>query len=559
MTYADFNIDIPRGRTTGQVYTICPQCSHNRKKKNNKCLGVNLDKGIWHCNHSECDWKGSLHKPKHTMPIWENKTNLSEKVVEWFLKRNISQHILTKMQISEQPEFMPQVGGPRNVICFNYFRDGKLINVKYRDAQKNFKMVKGAEKIFYNLDGIVGQNEIYIVEGEMDCLTMIQAGYTNTVSVPNGATPSSNNLEYLDNCWQYFKDVERVFIATDNDEPGIKLSDELARRIGYEKCFRVNLGEYKDINEVLCAGQNVKQYVENYHPFPIEGIFSVDDFWEGVEDILKNGLPKGWQPRGTIKDFISFHPGYTTIITGIPGHGKSYFLDDLLLWITIDYNLRGAFFSPETKPTALHIIRLVKKIIGKSMYSMSGAERGNVREFIRNKFYWIYPEEGYSLDNILDKVRQAILRYGLNWYVIDPWNKLEHKIEHGVSETNYISRCLDSIDRFNKKNNVHCFLVAHPTKMGKDETGNYNTPTLYDISGSANFFNKTDSGICVYRNYNSNTSDVHIQKVKFEHWGKLGSVNYGWSEVTGRFFEGIDHHVSWIDLTRNEEQIEVPF
>lgn len=557
MTFADFNIDIPRGRTSGEVYAICPQCSHDRKKKNNKCLGVDVDKGIWHCNH--CHWKGSLHKKQFALPVWENKTNLSEKVVEWFLKRNISQHVLTKMQISEQSEFMPQVGKDRNVICFNYFRDGKLINAKFRDAEKNFKMVKDAEKIFYNLDGIKDQREIYIVEGEMDCLTMIQAGFQNTVSVPNGATAGKNNLDYLDNCWEYFKDIEKCFILTDNDGPGIRLSDELARRIGYEKCFRVQLGEFKDINEVLCAGKNVKEYVENYQPFPIEGIFSVDDFWAGVEDIIKNGLPKGWQPRGSIKNLISFHPGYTTVITGIPGHGKSYFLDDLLLWITIDYNLRGSFFSPETMPTELHIIRLIKKIVGKSAYSLTATERLKVRDFIVNKFYWIYPEEDYSLDNILHKVRQGILRYGLNWYVIDPWNKLEHRLEQGLSETNYISRCLDSIDRFNKRNKVHCFLVAHPTKMGKDEAGKYKVPTLYDISGSANFFNKTDNGLCVYRHYDSNTSDVYIQKVKFEHWGKLGEVNYGWSETTGRFFEGIDHHLSWIDLTTIDQQTEVPF
>lgn len=557
MTFTDFNIDIPRGRVSGQVYTVCPQCSHDRRKKNARCLGVNIDTGIWHCNH--CNWKGSLHKKQFALPKWENKTGLSEKIVEWFLKRNISQKTLLDMKVSEGKEFMPQVDAERNVICFNYFRDGKLINVKYRDGDKNFKMVKDAERIFYNLDGIKYKSEVYIVEGEMDCLTMVQSGFTNCVSVPNGASATHNNMEYLDNCWEYFKNVDKVYLLTDNDEPGKKLCEELARRIGFEKCYRINLGTFKDINEVLCAGENVSEFVSNASPFPIEGIFSVDDFWLGVEDILRNGLPKGWTPRGTLKDFISFHPGYTTIITGIPGHGKSYFLDDMVLWISIDHNLRGAFFSPETMPTELHIIRLIKKIVGKSAYQMTFDERLKVRKFITERLYWIYPQEDFSLQSILEKVRQGILRYGLNWYVIDPWNKLEHRIDQGMSETNYISRCLDDIDRFNKRNKVHCFLVAHPTKMGKDEKGDYKVPTLYDISGSANFFNKTDNGICVYRYYETSASDVHVQKVKFEHWGKMGTVNYGWSSETGRFYEGFDHNVSWIDLKNFEEQIEVPF
>src|SRR5688572_20983184 len=132
MTFSDFDIDVPRGRTTGQVKTICPQCSHSRKKKKDPCLSVNIDQGVWKCYN--CNWTGSLHKKQYVLPSWENKTSLSEKVVEWFLKRNISQHVLIKMQISEAEEFMPQAGEKRSVICFNYFREGKIVNVKYRDG-----------------------------------------------------------------------------------------------------------------------------------------------------------------------------------------------------------------------------------------------------------------------------------------------------------------------------------------------------------------------------------------------------------------------------------------
>lgn len=130
MTFSDFNIDIPQGRTTGQVYAICPQCSHDRKKKSQKCLGVNLDQGIWHCNH--CNWKGSIHKKIYSLPKWENKTTLSDAVLAWFQKRNISQDTLIKMKVTEEMQYMPQLEKVVKVICFNYFRDGKLVNIKYR-------------------------------------------------------------------------------------------------------------------------------------------------------------------------------------------------------------------------------------------------------------------------------------------------------------------------------------------------------------------------------------------------------------------------------------------
>src|SRR5690606_28454643 len=121
-----------------------------------------------------------------------------------------------------------------------------------------------------------------------------------------------------------------------------------------------------DVNEQLCTTGKVD--VSDAKPFPIAGIFSVQDNWEDVQSILRNGFPKGWSVRGSLRDLIQVHPGYTSVITGIPGHGKSEWLDQLLLQLCIDHDLRGAYFSPENKPTALHVIKLLEKITGKSAW-----------------------------------------------------------------------------------------------------------------------------------------------------------------------------------------------
>lgn len=555
-TYSDFEIEITQGRLSGQVYTICPKCSHDRKKKNSKCLSVNLDKQIWHCNH--CNWSGSLLKKSYALPKWDNITKLSDKLVEWFLKRNISQSTLIDMKVTERKEFMPQVSAERNVICFNYFRNGELVNTKYRDGEKNFKLYKDAELIFYNLDGIKDASECYIVEGEIDCLTMIQCGYKNTISVPNGASKGNNNLQYFDNCYQYFESIKKVLILTDNDEPGEKLGQELARRIGIEKCIKIELGAYKDINEAYSKTGKIE--LSSQKPFPIEGVFSVENHWDKLLDILKNGFPKGWKPRGTIGNLIQFHPGYTTIYTGIPSHGKSEQLDQMLIEICIDYNLRGGFFSPENRPTELHIIKLVEKVLGKSAWKANELELNRAKNFLNERLYWIYPEEGYDLDNVLEKVRQAVLRYGINWFVIDPWNKLEH--QYMQSETKYISESLDKIANFNHKNGTHCFIIAHPTKMKfNHEEGKYEIPGLYDISGSANFFNKADIGLCIYKeatNDGNNTfkNKLFVQKVKFKYWGEVGQVEYSWNKDNGRFSEYGTDFTNWIDLKQPSKTID---
>ncbi len=533
MTWEELNIDIPRGRTTGQVYTTCPQCSHERKKKTGKCLSVNLDSGVFNCKN--CYWKGALNKKVYVLPKWENKTVLSDSLVEWFLHRNIGQDVIMEMKITQGSIFMPQVNQTVGCLCFNYFREGHLINVKYRDRNKNFRLHKDAELILYNLDGITGQKEIFITEGECDALVMIQAGFKNTCSVPNGANPKNNNLQYMDSCWMAFDQAESVYIMTDNDGPGNQLADELARRIGPERCYRIR-HEYKDVNDALNDGQKITRewLMGNATFYPIVGVQTANDFWDGVINVRKNGFPKGWRPRGNFGTKVSIHPGYQSIITGIPGHGKSEHLDQVLIELGIDYNLRGAYFSPENFPSEVHIIKIIEKVSGKNFWALSISEIETYREWVSEHFYFISPEDGFELKNILNHVKMAVMRYGINWYVIDPWNKLDHQFEG--SETSYISRCLDEMDLFNKKYNVHGFLVAHPTKMEKDKNNNYLVPNLYSISGSAHFFNKASLGWTVYK-VGQGVSDVHVQKVKFKYWGEIGLVSYHWNSDNGRYFD----------------------
>jgi len=539
---------------TGENPQPCPACSQDRKKKNAPCFSYNSQTGLGHCSHCGISvYRKDEDRKVYARPVWENKTALPEKVVEWFLSRNINQATLNAMQVTAGVEWMPQVNAERNVICFNYFREGQLINVKYRDGAKNFKMVKDAEKIFYNLDGIKDQHEIYIVEGEMDCLTMIQAGHTNTVSVPNGATKGKNNLDYLDNCYQYFENASKVYILTDHDEPGENLGNELARRIGVEKCYRIALGEFKDVNEQLCQSGRVD--VTTVTPYPITGVFTVDDHWDGMLNILKHGFPKGWRPRGKLGELISLHPGYTTIVTGIPGHGKSELIDQVLMQISIDHQLKGGYFTPENWPTELHLLKLIEKLMGKSAFKCNDLELRTARKFMNDHFYWIYPEEGYSLETILDKVRQAVLKYGIQWFVIDPWNKLEHR-RGNLSETDYVSISLDQISTFNKKNGTHAVIIAHPTKMKFLETeGKYEVPGLYNINGSANWFNKADLGLSMYKEPNG-SNKLYVQKVKFKFWGCTGEIGYTWNSENGRYDEYGQDLTYWLQEQKRTEVID---
>lgn len=560
MTYNDYGIDIPSNKISGEVKTLCPECSHLRKKKTDPCLSVNLDKKLWQCFN--CGWTGSLLKKQYTSPVWQNKTQLSESIVDFFLSRNITQDTLSKMLISESVEFMPQVGEKRKVMCFNYFRDGKLVNVKCRDREKNFKLHKDAELIFYNLDGIKGVDTCYIVEGEMDALTMIELGYTNTVSVPNGANKKTNNLAYLDNCYQYFEKMDKVYIMTDDDESGNKLGEELARRIGIEKCIRVKFGGFKDINEAYANRCDIRDLLDKGTPYPIAGITTIADIWDEVENFAKNGYPPGWKPNGTLGRFLQFYPGYLTLINGVPGHGKSEWVDFILMQLSIIYNLKGAYFSPENMPFSIHAIKLAEKILGKRFEKAKPAELLRVKEHLESTVYFLNADEGYTIDSILERVRQCVLRHGINWYVLDPWNRIEH--QYANNETKYISEVLDKIRNFNQKNNCHCFLIAHPTKMQKDQdTGAYEVPGPYNFAGSANFYNKGDICLTVYKELRSeiNQSDytvsIYVQKMKFRHWGSTGQIVLQWNPENGRYDDYGCDLTDWILAKPKAEQTKL--
>jgi len=185
----------------GKAQGICPVCSHDRKPKNQKakCASYDWERGLGTCHN--CNKSFQLHtyqrkgkaEKVYVKPESVAINKPGTKVEEWFKTRGISQETLADLKISEGPEYMPQTGKSENVIKFNYFMGGELTNVKYRDGRKNFKLYKGAEKVFYNIDSIVGWEYCIIVEGEMDVLALHEAGITNAISVPNGATLNTNN------------------------------------------------------------------------------------------------------------------------------------------------------------------------------------------------------------------------------------------------------------------------------------------------------------------------------------------------------------------------------
>lgn len=556
--FSDYGIKVPID-ATGQIKTTCPKCSHLRKKKRDKCLSVNIDEGVWNCHH--CGWDGYLKrksenytgmKEKYKKPKWENKKEkLPNKIIKWFKSRGISEDTVKEFDIQVKETWMPARDKKVKSIAFPFKENGKTVNIKYRDLKKNFKQSKGGKKILFGLDRVPeNEDTLIITEGEMDTLALVESGLDFVVSVPDGApNPNAKNLDnkmsYLKNCEERLKKFDNFILAVDNDPQGIKLRDELARRLGYEKCYKVEYPkDCKDLNDVLVEYTKniVCNIISNAEEFPIYGVYTISDTREKILDFYKNGYKKAYSTGfADLDEYYKVRPQEYTTITGIPGHGKSEFLDSVIMNMIKNHNWKFGIFSPENHPVQRHHVKLVEKARGKKFHDMKEDKLNQILDYLEGRIFSIAPkDEQLSIENILNKTTQLIFRYGINALVIDPFNELEHKKPKHQQMTHYVSDFLSKIRHYSREKDIHIFIIAHPTKGVNSSKGKVRVPNAYDISDSANWYNKGDNIISVFRDKNDFT-EIHIQKIRFHEIGKKGMVTLNYDITKRNFTETLDN------------------
>lgn len=539
------NLDV--GKTQG----TCPLCSSDRQPKNQKlkCASYDWERGLGTCHHCDSSFqlhtyqrKGSSEKT-YTRPDALNVVDpkqITSKVFKWFESRGISQKTLDDLMVTEGAEYMPQTGKSENTIQFNYIMGDELINVKYRDGRKNFKLYKGAEKVFYNINSIVGYDYCIITEGEMDVLALHEAGIKNAISVPNGATLNSNNLDYLDNCIDYFEDKEKVILAVDNDEPGLALQQELIRRLGAEVCFLSTFEDCKDANDYLIkyGKDKLVKRIEGARPVPLENVKTFKDIEDEITDFVRNGFKRGYQiGLPNFDDIFSTYTGQFITVTGIPSSGKSDFVDQMVVGYNNKYQWKTAFASPENAPTYLHAHKLMRKIWQDmpKREDIHTDKWNQIADHCNDNFFHIDMER-YTLESVLRKGAELVKRKGIKCLVIDPFNKIRD-VDCKTEDVNrYTMEYLTKIEMFAKKYDVLVFIVAHPTKMYKDKDGKIEEPTMYNIKGGGEWYDASYHGILVHRDYEAKTVKAKVLKVKFQNLGENGAeAHFKWEHKSGCF------------------------
>ena len=570
INFANYHVDI-RHRTSGVIKTICNQCLPTRHNKRDRSLRVNIDTGHCHCYHCGADFyvpddteerekaerqaarkrRAAAVVPQHFQrPVFDaSKTTLSDATERWLVEtRCIPQSVIAELRITEQEEFMPQFGAKERCVCFNYFEGGQLVNTKFRSGKKHFKMVQGAELIPYNIDSLIGQTSCIIHEGELDAASSIAAGFKGVISVPTGA---NSNLSWLDRFMEtHFEDLEEIIIAVDTDSAGIRLRDELVNRLGAERCRVVAYGpDCKDANEHLVKYglESLRIAIEQAVEVPLEGIFTAADLHGDLRALFDNGFGPGAETGWEEMDKIcTYERRRNIIVTGTPGAGKSEWVDELVLRLCLRHQWKIGFFSPENIPIVYHLRKLIEKLTGHRFQNGCGMTEGLLarsEEFLAENVSHISLKGNATPDRVLAKARELVVRRGCRIFVFDPLNRFDHEPAPGQTETQYISNLLNKFTEFATQYNCLLILVAHPRKMNRNPTtGATPRVEMYDINGSADFYNKADYGIVVERDKEIGITRVYVDKVKFKHLGVGGVATFVYDPVNGRYLPCEESH-----------------
>ena len=547
--FIDWNSIEVNGNRTGSKRALCPNCSADRKKSKDPCLSVNFDKGLANCHNcgAVSFRQEETFKPTYTPPPqdWANHTNLSDKMVKWCSERGIPQRTLIDFRITEEKQYLPQINKEGNCIAFNYFEGEQLVNKKFRDGRKNFTQSKDGKKILYNINSAIGQKELYIVEGEFDVLAMAANGFDNVVSLCNGA---NDHDEQWINSEKYIDSVEHFIIAVDNDPKGIEVREKIAHRLGKWRCSFIEW-THKDANDSANEG-TFEQDIRNATRFPVSGTHSVKDLEHGIYDLHRNGLPDTIKPKhrsfDSINDIFSVMRGHLVTVTGIPSHGKSNYTEWYVLNLVNDHDMKASFFSPEHTPMSLHQTTFIQKAIGRNFWNdvdglprITEADIERYTDWANEKLYITSPERGEvaTWDWLIAKFKEQLYSYGVNIFVIDAFNKVQMPQGNRLENINDV---LTKLTSFAQTNDVIIFLVAHPTKMKKKEgSTDYEMPTLYDVSGSADFRNQTHDGFTIHRHFGDDPyTEFANMKTKYQFQGNIGqTVGMEYDLPTGRYYE----------------------
>jgi twinkle protein len=439
---------------------------------------------------------------------------------------------------------------------FPFYRAGKLLYTKFRvapqgDQKKSFYRVpSGTPSVFWNLQSLSDApsgSTLVITEGEFDAMAVLASGCATpyVVSVPDGVqvdkptvdrfTPSTDQTAFKF-LWDEGPDgvvdlipelrpFSRFILLTDGDDKGKLLRDELAIRLGRDRCWFVTYPEgCKDANEVLIklGAKAVVRLVEIARPIITDKLIPIS----GIMDRERVPYSLGWTG---FDQFARFYMPELVIVTGAPNAGKSQWALNVGLNLARRHGLRGAFIQAEDDDTRIKDDVLSYARSWASSLPMDPEQWADHAIRVTKAPENIDEGEDRTLDWLLATIKEAATRHDARWVVIDPWNEFEHFWGRNENEASYLNRALKLMRSVARTYNLVLVIVAHPTKSIQGKS--IDEMSLYDIAGSAAWANKADHGFILAR-HECGLTHVKVAKVRDQRVG--GSLGIATMRFDGK-------------------------
>ncbi len=537
-----------------EASSTCPLCREHRGHPNDHSLKVNVTTGEGYCHHCHesvfvPDYAEKLKTmrlpaaPVRERSITEGLTPLDDVCRDYLEKRNLSPEVAVNAGVGSI------VMHGVHYLAFPFMENSVAVNIQYKRAdgeKKEFKFVPGGKIIPWNINCLTngnGKSPLYITEGMMDALALIQSGYENVVSVPNGA---GSKMTVFDDYRQLIKhNFTHIVFAGDNDKVGEELRDKVKK---YFDDMDVSVVTWqwadnrcKDANDMLvCGGTDAVAFSINNARYDDCGYFDVmesDD--DEMMQVYEDGVPDG---RGIglkgVDNIIKYLPGYMYLFSGFPGAGKSSFINYVTMRLLKLYGWRSLYFTPEKLPKKNHRIELVSVVTGKK-FDKNELRRDELQiamNYLSGNVIQMREDISRDIDVILHAAELAIRRYGIKVMVIDPFLYIDIKNLGGLSETTKISQMLCKIRMFAQYHDIVMIVVAHPRKPNLNAERPRLSEMMYEVAGSSGFFNFCDVGVMLERvSEKNNILKVQCGKSRFSYLGKVGETTLMYNPVNGRY------------------------
>lgn len=485
-------------RPTGLWATMnCPFCDDKNKK-----FGVNLEKGTFNCfRQDDCGVSGTFYQLQKRLgdtPVAVNTDNVFHKTIKqkfvkpktttnglndliysWFEKRKISAATLNEFRVTQKD----------NVVCFNFYKNDELVNVKYRTSDKKFWQEQNTEPALYNMDKCVG-HELYICEGEIDCMSFYEAGIKNCVSVPNGV----KDLNWITHQWDFLEQFEKIYIVFDQDDAGQEMVDEIATRLGKWRAYNIILPA-KDANDVL-----VKFGVDAFKPenllvkdFENEDIAKPTDFRTEIIEILESpkkstGVPTKF--TGLNKIIHGWRYNEFSVWTGRNSSGKSTLINEII--IDLCEKKETACMASLEMEAQKFLRWMVHQALNLTFITRSHVDQA--LEWLDEKL-WIYNNKDKTTvppEILLDAFEYAARKYGCKHFFIDSLMKIKFSSKDEYAEQ---EKFCHKLCDFKKEFQCHIHLIAHPRKSKND----YEELGKVDIAGTGHITDLADNVFIIHR------------------------------------------------------------